>query len=154
MVQLGPEAERRPHVLLVARSMIQDNEGNILVIKRSKRDSYNPSLWEFPGGKIDPGQDVHHAIEREILEEAGIVIDSFSRIVYVQSEIIMEGKYSGLPYLVIVGMSNAVNKDVHLGAEHEAYKWVKPEEALRLELAPETRKALIVLRENSRDIGS
>ena len=49
------------------------HQGRYLATRRSASMS-NPLLWEFPGGKIEPGEDPRQALRREILEELGIPI--------------------------------------------------------------------------------
>lgn len=95
----------RPQVVLVNRCIIE-NEGKLLLIKRASDDSYNPGLWEFPGGKLDEGQDLTSALKREVLEETGLRVEPTSPLVYADSFIIEQGKYHGLPYVVLFGVAS------------------------------------------------
>jgi 8-oxo-dGTP diphosphatase len=45
--------------------------GRILICQRSKRDSH-PLKWEFPGGKVEPGERPAEALKRELDEELAI----------------------------------------------------------------------------------
>ena len=59
-------------------------EGKILVCQRTKHQSM-PLKWEFPGGKIEIGEQPRDALRRELEEELGIaaeVGDEVSRIVH------------------------------------------------------------------------
>jgi len=62
----------------VVAAVIRDN-GKILITQRL--DSVHMArLWEFPGGKVEPGESLEVALEREIREEVGLevrVIDEF-----------------------------------------------------------------------------
>lgn len=47
----------------------------ILITERGK-DKSHPGKWEFPGGKIEPGEQAEDCLKREILEELGIEIQA------------------------------------------------------------------------------
>lgn len=67
---------------VVAALIVKD--GKILVCQRTKHQSM-PLKWEFPGGKIEPGEQPRDALRRELEEELGIkaeVGDEVSRIVH------------------------------------------------------------------------
>jgi 8-oxo-dGTP diphosphatase len=58
--------------------------GRILITQRPK-SVHLESLWEFPGGKVEHGESLEIALEREILEELGIkirVCDEFFTVDY------------------------------------------------------------------------
>lgn len=46
-----------------------ENDGRVLIAKRSTGDPNVLGKWEFPGGKVELEEDEKYAIEREILEE-------------------------------------------------------------------------------------
>ena len=50
-----------------------DGGGRVLLQKR-RADSHHGGLWEFPGGKIEPGESGESALVREIAEELGIAV--------------------------------------------------------------------------------
>jgi len=59
--------------LHVVVGVILDQNRNVLISQRSLT-SHQGGLWEFPGGKIEAGETVQQALERELQEELGIVI--------------------------------------------------------------------------------
>ena len=54
-------------------AVINNSQGQILIDRR-KQSGEMGGLWEFPGGKIEPGETVEECIEREIKEELDIEI--------------------------------------------------------------------------------
>lgn len=59
-------------ILVVAAVLIE--EGKVLLTQR-KAGSHLAGKWEFPGGKIEEGEDPRAALRRELAEEVGIDAD-------------------------------------------------------------------------------
>lgn len=60
-----------PHIQVVAGILIKN--GRVLIDKRNKGGLLG-GLWEFPGGKVEEGEDFEAALQRELIEELGIKI--------------------------------------------------------------------------------
>jgi 8-oxo-dGTP diphosphatase len=60
-------------ILLVAACALVDPDGRVLLAKRPPGKPL-AGLWEFPGGKIEPGETPEAALIRELAEELGIHI--------------------------------------------------------------------------------
>ena len=63
--------ERRP--VDVAVGVLIDADGNFLLTSRPPGKVY-AGYWEFPGGKVEPGESIETALRRELHEELGITI--------------------------------------------------------------------------------
>ena len=61
-------------VVLVAACALIDADGRVLIAERPAGKSM-AGLWEFPGGKVDPGERPEDALIRELKEELGIVVN-------------------------------------------------------------------------------
>ncbi len=66
--------EKIPTILVVAAALV-DAEGRVLLQLRSPHRAM-AGLWEFPGGKVEPGELPEAALLRELNEELGIETDA------------------------------------------------------------------------------
>jgi mutator protein MutT len=57
-------------MITVVAALIEQN-GRMLICQRSRRGSF-PLSWEFPGGKVEPGETLPQALARELQEELGV----------------------------------------------------------------------------------
>jgi mutator protein MutT len=53
--------------------------GGLLLVSRRTADVHLGGSWEFPGGKLEPGESVEACAEREVLEEVGLVVRARAR---------------------------------------------------------------------------
>lgn len=60
-------------LLLVVAAVLIDVDGRVLICKRPP-DKHMGGLWEFPGGKMEPGETPEAALIRELNEELGIMV--------------------------------------------------------------------------------
>lgn len=105
--------------LLVTAAVVFD--GDKVLITRRPDDSRHAGLWEFPGGKIDPGESPEEALCREISEELNAeirVVEIFDVVFY---------RYDWGPVLILAYTCQLLTKTLHnIGvAEH---RWVHPQE--------------------------
>lgn len=68
-----PSIEPESRVIQVAAGAIADARGRILITKRPD-GVHQGGLWEFPGGKLEPGEAPRAALARELREELGIEV--------------------------------------------------------------------------------
>jgi 8-oxo-dGTP diphosphatase len=60
------------NTLVVAAAVVIES-GRVLLTER-KKGSHLAGMWEFPGGKVNEGEDPREAVARELLEELGIAV--------------------------------------------------------------------------------
>ena len=51
-------------------ALVHDDDGRLLVVRRGREPGRG--LWSVPGGRVEPGESVGVAVEREVLEETGL----------------------------------------------------------------------------------
>ncbi|MCO6051705.1 (deoxy)nucleoside triphosphate pyrophosphohydrolase [Mesorhizobium sp. RP14(2022)] len=59
-------------LLLVAACALVDSDNRVLIAQRPEGKSL-AGLWEFPGGKVEPGETPEETVIRELYEELGVV---------------------------------------------------------------------------------
>lgn len=103
--------------LLVTAAIIFDGEK--VLITRRPEDKLHPGLWEFPGGKIDPGESPSEALRREIREElaAEVQVMEIFEVVF--------HRYDWGPVLILAYSCRLLSKAIQdIGvAEH---RWIRP----------------------------
>lgn len=123
------------HIDVVAAVIITD-EG-ILATQRSKGEF--DGKWEFPGGKIEPGETPEEALKREIKEEldVDVEIDSFVEAVdYTYTDF-------GIRLYVFVCSVHAGNMALR---EHKSSKWLTADELDSVEWLPADKEVLPALK--------
>lgn len=68
---------------VIGVAVIWNDAGQILIDRR-KPEGLLGGLWEFPGGKVEPGETIEACIQREIKEELGIDIEVGDRLIVVE----------------------------------------------------------------------
>ncbi len=137
--------EKNPVSLTIYREFIV--RGNrFAIIQRTENDQWGSGLWEIPGGKLKGNQDVSHAGDDEIFEESQMLTLPLTSHKIVFQRMLLTGKYAGLPYIEIVGISKHEAGEIKLSDEHQNSEWVTPDEATTYKLTDTTRKALILQR--------
>jgi 8-oxo-dGTP diphosphatase len=113
--------------LLVAAAIIE--HGGKVLLARRRADVPYPLLWEFPGGKVEPGEDPADCVVREVREELVIEI-AVERIYEVVFFRYPERNVLMLAYLCRWLSGDVTDREV---AEH---RWAAPEEVAAFDLLP------------------
>ncbi|WP_290701641.1 Nudix family hydrolase [Amphritea sp.] len=102
----------------VAAAAIFNESGELLLALRDKRQ-HQGGLWEFPGGKVEAGENVQDALARELNEELGIEIDLSATTSLIQ----VPYHYPDKSILLDVFRVNRFNGEAY-GREGQPLKWI------------------------------
>lgn len=117
---------------------IDYRDGKIFIAKRQKGGDMG-GRWEFPGGKIDSGENYQQAIKREMNEEFSVDVDVFEKIGFCQFE--HKGKTCTVQAFKVHFAHDGIEKKFVL-TEHTDYKWVFPSEIKKLNFVDSDLKLL------------
>jgi len=104
----------------VAAAVIRGADRRILIAQRAQ-SQHQGGLWEFPGGKVEPGEDVRTALARELREELGIEVTGARPLIKVEHD------YVDKQVLLDVWEVHAFTGQPH-GAEGQPLAWVTARE--------------------------
>ena len=115
-------------IMKVVAAVIRSKDGNILITQRGEGMSFT-GKWEFPGGKINDGEDHKDALKREIQEE--LLLD----IKVGEEALQWKFKY---PFGIIefIAFHSEIEKGELTLVEHMDAKWVRPSELVNYEWVP------------------
>ena len=115
-------------MIFIAAAIIRDNQKRILICRRDAGGSC-AYLWEFPGGKQEPGESLNECARRECMEELGIRI--------ALDGIFGETTYSYPERDVSITFFNAhITKGIPLKRVHTDILWVAPCDLYRYSFCP------------------
>ena len=118
----------------VAVGVVRDNRQRILVAQR-QTGQHLAGLWEFPGGKVESGEEVIHALARELKEEVGITIVESEPLIEIQHE------YPEKTVLLdVYCIENFIGEAV--GREGQTIQWVQQRD-LRTINFPDVNRVII-----------
>lgn len=107
----------------VSAGIVYDREGRILICQRGE-GRHNAHLWEFPGGKLEPGESPADCLLRELQEELSLPVTV--RCIRTSRE--AEG--------ILFHFIEADTDALPIPTEHEDVRFVTPRELLRYDFCP------------------
>lgn len=122
----------------VAAGILVDASGRILLTERLG-DSPFAGLWEFPGGKLHPGETAEAAMRRELAEELGIVVGACERFMDVQHA--YAERTVALEFFLVRHWQGEP-----AGCDGQALQWRDPQTIKTSELLPADAPVLLALK--------
>ncbi len=109
---------KKNNFLHVAVGVIKNVHGEVFIAQRPVQ-VHQGGLWEFPGGKVEAGETVRTALQRELHEEVGITVTHAHPLIQIRHH------YPTLSVLLDVWQVERFS-GVAYGKENQVVQWVKP----------------------------
>ena len=129
-----------PNLPRVAVGAIVFKDLKVLLVRRGKPPA--EGLWAIPGGRVEIGESLPAAAEREIFEETGITINALKPVYTFD---VIERDESGrtrFHYVIVDMTADYVRGDIRAGDDASAARWVSSDEMATLKVSSKTRQLL------------
>ena len=129
-----------PEYPRVAVGAIVVKDKKVLLVRRGQPP--DKGLWAIPGGRVELGETLKYAVEREILEETGITIKA-RKIVYTFDMIERDktGRVS-YHYVIVDFLANYIKGELYAADDVSEGRWVTASEMSRMPMNEVTRQVL------------
>jgi 8-oxo-dGTP diphosphatase len=104
-------------MISVAKAIIKRN-GKFLLLKRVDSSKFFPGRWDFPGGKLDPNENLEDCAVRETKEETALLVTV--------DKLIVKGEYTENSTLIQYSIFSTKNHQgkIKLSTDHSAFAWI------------------------------
>lgn len=116
----------------IARVIILNNKGKILILKRNPSEEHYPGLWDIPGGGMDKGESLKDTAIREAKEECGLDVK-------IQEDYFTVFHRTDAPVDIYGFLGGLTKGDVVLSKEHTDFAWMPKDEWQNFELIPSSK---------------
>jgi 8-oxo-dGTP diphosphatase len=127
-----------PPILRVVAAALVDREGRVLIAQRPP-GKWQAGRWEFPGGKVEPGEAEAEAVTRELAEELGVRVHAATWLAEFRHDYVDRSVAIGL-WLVLR------HEGEPQGLDGQALQWVDVADLARCDLLEADLPMLPVLR--------
>ena len=100
-----------------------NEEGSVLIVQRSQKETYLPGYWELPGGKVNFGEDPKEALIREFIEETGLSTKAVTPV-RVFHYVTKEGTLQTVEIVFLLVLSKNSKKDIVLSGAHNSHVFI------------------------------
>lgn len=124
-------------MLIVSACALIDRTGQVLLSRRPQGKAH-AGLWEFPGGKVEPGEDPGEALIRELQEE--LAVDT-------ETSCLAPLAFNGEGELLLLLYVCRKYKGIPVPVEGQELAWVQPDRLFEYDLVPADRPLAAAVRD-------
>ncbi|MDD3084165.1 MAG: NUDIX domain-containing protein [Candidatus ainarchaeum sp.] len=126
-------------VASIVEAIIKDEDDKILLLKRSKKNTFFKEMWQLAGGKVEFGENINDALKREIFEETGCDC-SQSKLEKVFSFYEKFNGFKGTLFLMV--FSCKIEGKPKMSKDHIEYNFFSLDEIKNIKLTPISKKSI------------
>lgn len=115
------------------------NKENEILIARRKSEKMLGGFWEFPGGKLEHGEELESALKREIHEELSIEIQ-INKLLLAKPHVYNHGAV-----LILFYQAKWISGEVTL-VDHDEVRWLAADKLSELKLLPANQEVIELLK--------
>jgi 8-oxo-dGTP diphosphatase len=123
---VSPAATPKRRIAVVGAVL---ERGGLILAARRAPGMTQPGLWEFPGGKVEPGETPAEALRREIAEELGCTVDVGAHVATCEHE-------NGSGIVILDTYRCTLVAGEPRASEHDEIRWLAPEDLADLPWSP------------------
>lgn len=121
-------------VVVEVTCAIIERDGKVLAVQRGEHMSL-ANKWEFPGGKMEPGETYRECLMRELQEELVVDVEILEELAYCDQHY-PERTIRLIPFIC------TLKKGEPILMEHNDLAWMEPQDILTLDWAPADLKVI------------
>ncbi|HMH70219.1 MAG TPA: NUDIX hydrolase [Candidatus Saccharimonadales bacterium] len=110
-----------------AKTLLFNNDGQVLVLRRSDTHPKYPLFLDLPGGEVELGEMAEEAVIREIEEETGLAVKGHGATL-LGADTHVRKRGDSMTYLLYKMTIDEHQPNIILSWEHIEYMWLNPTE--------------------------
>lgn len=118
---------------IVAKTLVFNERGELLLLVRSSDDLTRPGGYDLPGGKIEADESIAVGAAREVAEEAGLSIPLADlQLAFATAKVAHQAEFGAKTNTIWFGFTAKLptSGQVVLSAEHQSHEWLTIDKAI------------------------